>query len=44
MQAEAAQQGTPMLGFQRGFDFTTVDLWCADHSGQDPLPAMSSSL
>ncbi|DBA69579.1 TPA: hypothetical protein ACH3X2_012657 [Trebouxia sp. C0005] len=24
--AEVAQQGTPMIGFQHGFDFTTVDL------------------
>ncbi|KAL3141149.1 hypothetical protein ABBQ38_003497 [Trebouxia sp. C0009 RCD-2024] len=35
LQAEVAQQGTPMLGFQRGFDFTTVDLWStgAESSG-----------
>lgn len=37
LQAEVAQQGTPMLGFQRGFDFTSVDLWSpsADSSGQN---------
>lgn len=36
IQAEVAQQGTPVLAFQRGFDFTTVDLWSpgAKSSGQ----------
>ncbi|KAL0046858.1 hypothetical protein WJX82_000075 [Trebouxia sp. C0006] len=30
--AELAQQGTPMIGFQRGFDFTTVELMPAAES------------
>lgn len=32
--AEVAQQGTPMIGFQRGFDFTTVDLMPAAESSE----------
>ena len=37
LQAEAVQQGTPMLGFQRGFDFTSVDLWSSatDQPGEN---------
>ena len=43
-QAEVAQQGTPMIGFQRGFDFTTVDLMpAAESSGQSMQPCLGIS-